>query len=355
MQRHSVREAAAGKWPGILAGMGLSGRALSGKHGPCPICGGKDRFRFDDKEGRGTWFCSRCGAGDGVKLAMLVTGQDFPDAAREIERAAGAVQPLVRQPEQDEAAKVRKLRQTWAEGSKLTHGDEAMAYLAGRGLEIETAPDCLRLHPALPYYDSRVLAGKFPAILARVVAPDGRGATLHRTYLQGGHKAPVSAPKKLMAGKAVAGAAVRLFPVAERLGITEGIETALAAAQLFGVPVWSCISSAGIQSFEPPEGVRELIVFGDNDANFVGQAAAYTSAHRLKRRGLVVTVEIPSTAGDWLDQLSGVPGPRRAGNYRDVLREPPVIGECSTSCRDVPATVGDDAKKGAGKPGDVPC
>jgi Uncharacterized protein conserved in bacteria len=186
MQRHSVREAAAGKWPGILAGMGLSDRALSGKHGPCPICGGRDRFRFDDKEGRGTWFCSQCGAGDGVKLAMLVTGQDFRAAALEIERAAGVVQPRVRQPEQDEAAKVHKLLQTWAEGDKLTRGDEAMTYLAGRGLDIETAPDCLRLHPALPYYDNRVLAGKFPAMLARVVAPDGRGATLHRTYLQGG-------------------------------------------------------------------------------------------------------------------------------------------------------------------------
>jgi len=304
MQRLNVREVAAGKWPGILAGMGLSDRALSGKHGPCPICGGTDRFRFDDKEGRGTWFCSHCGAGDGVNLAMRVTGLDFRTAALEIERAAGVIQSLVRQPEQDEAAKVRNLSQTWAEGSRLTRGDEAMTYLARRGLGIETAPDCLRLHAALPYFDNRVLVGKFPAMLARVVAPDGRGANIHRTYLQSGHKAPVSAPKKLMAGKPVAGAAVRLFPVAERLGIAEGIETALAAAQLFGVPVWSCISATGIQSFEPPEGVRELVIFGDNDSHFVGQSAAYAAANRLERRGFAVTVTIPPTPGDWLDQLN---------------------------------------------------
>jgi hypothetical protein len=61
-----------------------------------------------------------------------------------------------------------------------------------------------------------------------------------------------------MAGKPVARGAVRLFPAAEYMGIAEGIETALAAAQRFGVPVWSCISAAGIQSFEPPEGIREL-------------------------------------------------------------------------------------------------
>ncbi len=35
---------------------------------------GKTRFRFDDKEGRGTWICNHCGAGDGADLAMKVTG-----------------------------------------------------------------------------------------------------------------------------------------------------------------------------------------------------------------------------------------------------------------------------------------
>lgn len=115
----------------------------------------------------------------------------------------------------------------------------------------------------------------------------------------------MSAPKKLMAGKPVAGAAVRPFPVTERpLCIAEGIETALAATQRFRVPVWSCISASGLQSFEPPEGVRKLIVFGDNDTNFVGQLAAYSAANRLKPRGWTVTVKMPPTPGDWLDQLN---------------------------------------------------
>ena len=47
--RPSVRDVAAGKWHGLLLGFGLSERQLSGKHCPCPICGGNDRFRFDDK------------------------------------------------------------------------------------------------------------------------------------------------------------------------------------------------------------------------------------------------------------------------------------------------------------------
>ena len=70
------------------------------------------------------------------------------------------------------------------------------------------------------------------------------------------------------------------------------------------VPVWSCISTSGIESFEPPEGVRELIVFADNDPNFAGQKAAFAVAHRLKLKGFGVEVIVPPEHGDWLDVLN---------------------------------------------------
>lgn len=44
------------------------------KHQSCPICGGKDRFRCDDKNGTGSWICNQCGAGTGFKLVELRTG-----------------------------------------------------------------------------------------------------------------------------------------------------------------------------------------------------------------------------------------------------------------------------------------
>jgi len=99
----------------------------------------------------------------------------------------------------------------------------------------------------------------------------------------------------------LSGAAIRLTAVSQVLGIAEGIETALAASELFEVPVWSCISTAGIESFEPPAGVREVIVFADHDENFAGQAAAYRAAHRLKLKRYDVEVCIPPEPGDWLD------------------------------------------------------
>ena len=81
MLRLNVRDVALGKWHGLLLGFGLTERQLSGKHGPCPVCGGTDRFHFDNKQGRGTWFCSKCGAGDGVALLMSLKGWDFKTAA----------------------------------------------------------------------------------------------------------------------------------------------------------------------------------------------------------------------------------------------------------------------------------
>lgn len=68
-------------WPQILTGLGIA-VPENNKHGPCPICGGKDRFRFDDKQGRGTWICNQCRHGDGLDLVARVNACDLLSAAR---------------------------------------------------------------------------------------------------------------------------------------------------------------------------------------------------------------------------------------------------------------------------------
>ncbi len=305
-----IREVAQGRWRGILSSFGLTDKQLSGKHTACPVCGGKDRFRFDDKEGRGTFFCSHCGAGDGVQLVMSLKGIDFMTAAHEIEAIAGVVQPAPVAKLPDDNQKLDALRRVWGESKPLAIGDEAMRYLAGRGLNLSTPPDNLRLHPALPYHDGEKFVGKFQAMVALVLAPDGTGATLHRTYLKDGRKAPVECPKKLMPGRSVTGAAIRLSSAGEGVGIAEGIETALAASIRFGIPVWSCVTAHGLETFEPPAGVTRITIFADNDASFTGQKAAYTAAFRLVQQGFDVVVQVPAAVGDWLDVLEGARTPR---------------------------------------------
>ncbi|HBD5000275.1 TPA: DNA primase, partial [Escherichia coli] len=71
------------QWPMIFEQLGIVVPPAH-RHGPCPCCGGKDRFRMDDLDGRGTWFCNQCGAGDGLDLVSLVFGCNLVRAARKI-------------------------------------------------------------------------------------------------------------------------------------------------------------------------------------------------------------------------------------------------------------------------------
>lgn len=80
-----IMRSANGRWHYILTSLGIC-VPDNHKHGACPKCGGKDRFRFDDKNGKGTWFCNHCGSGDGLDLLKLVTGKDTKTACFEINK-----------------------------------------------------------------------------------------------------------------------------------------------------------------------------------------------------------------------------------------------------------------------------
>lgn len=304
---HAIRtrtaDEAIGRWPGILQSLGVDPAYLSKRHGPCPICAGKDRYRFDDKDGRGIWYCSHCGAGDGFRLLQRLQGWSFGEAARQVDRIVGTVRPGPVMPERTEASKVRALAQVWEASRAVVDGDPVWRYLNQR-LGIEQVPGGLRLHPGLRYTDEdgRDL-GCFPAMLGKIQYPDGTGVSIHRTYLTDeGHKAPVPQPKKIMAGKPLNAGAVRLGEVEAALGIAEGIETALAASRRFGVPVWAATNAVLLEAWVPPAGVERVLIAGDNDASYTGQAAAFRLARRLVQEGLAVEIQIPGQVGkDWAD------------------------------------------------------
>jgi len=299
MRREPIADLCVGRWRGILTSLGIDDRFLSPKHGPCPICNsGTDRWRWDDKDGRGSWFCSKDGAGDGFSLLMKINGWSFAQAAKEVERVVGLAPVTPNRREFTDEQKQHALRRVYTESRPVVQGDAVWTYLNHR-TGITEMPAAIRFHPGLRYDASR----SFPAMLGLVTMPDGKASTMHRTWLDGnGGKAPVEEPKKVMAGSIKTGA-IRLSPVAECLGIAEGIETALRAYVRFEVPTWAAISAGGMRDWIAPEGVKHVIIFGDNDANFTGQSAAFDLAHRLSMGGITTEVFIPQQVGtDWADE-----------------------------------------------------
>lgn len=311
--RTDIHDLALGKWRSLLPELGIHEQFLTDKHGPCPICGGKDRFRWDNKDGRGSYICSKCGPGSGVDLVIGVNRVDFRVAKQMIEAKIGTakIEPIKPRRGFDSSRFVDR----WKGALKLSGDDQASVYLRSRGIEVCEYPSVLRYMPRQAYYHDDKSVTYHPALAALFVGPDLKEATVHFTHLadDGLGKANVREAKKLAPGKIPQGGAVRLGSSAETMGIGSGLETSLAASILFGIPVWASLNDGNLIKWTPPERARHIVIFGDHDENYCGQAAAYTLAHKLRCKGYEVDIEIPARCGDdWCDVLG------RRGSRKEI-------------------------------------
>lgn len=96
-----VRQQAQGKWHMILHSLGYHVSSNPKEHTPCPACGGKDRFRFDDIEGKGTWLCSQGGkgqvSGDGLSFLIDHVGMRPNQAQQAVASVLGITAPTMQQ------------------------------------------------------------------------------------------------------------------------------------------------------------------------------------------------------------------------------------------------------------------
>lgn len=290
-----------GKWHGIFASLGIE--VGDGKHCPCPICSGSDktsdRFRMDNKEGRGTWFCNQCGAGDGFNLVQKVLNIDFKEAAKEIESIIGSVSVSNNIPK-EKTVNPEMLRGIFKGSKPANKTCQVGSYLFNRGLSV--VPGTLRFHPKCYEPEKK---RETPAMIAVFTSAEGKALTMHRTFLDGhGSKAVIDQPKKILPGlEKLTGGAIRLFdPVDGMIGVSEGIETAIAVKEMMNIPCWSVVSTTLMEGFEPPKGIESVVILADNDKNFAGQKSAFILANKLALKGIKVSVMVPDRPGtDFLD------------------------------------------------------
>lgn len=100
-----------GRWPQILGAVGgIGSEFLTGKHGPCPLCGDfsrpdSDRWRWDDHGGNGGGYCNQCGgkngsggAISGLDLIARARGITFAEACAAVDEHLGGEPVAPRQP-----------------------------------------------------------------------------------------------------------------------------------------------------------------------------------------------------------------------------------------------------------------
>lgn len=309
MDAHAIHaQLGADGWREILLASGIDEKHLRNRHGPCPACGGKDRFRFDNRHGRGDWICNHCGSGDGFRLLMNAMRIDFAEARKLVMSTAGLresapVQYAPRQltPEPEEiSSPTQRVRALLRESCMVDDCEPSRLYLASRKLWPLPRGHSLRAHPSVPYWHEKQCIGRFPALIAAVRDMGGELVTAHVTYLEPtGEKLRDFEPRKILSAmKGREGCAVPLMPHGDTLGIAEGIETALSAAIMHEVPVWSALNKTLLQKFEPPATVNKLIIFADRDV--AGLDAATKLMERLQERVRLV-IKTPQS-DDWNDQ-----------------------------------------------------
>jgi hypothetical protein len=363
-----IAEARALSVSGVIDRLGVAGLRPAGLEmtGPCPLCGGRDRFGVHLKTG--VFLCRKCGikGGDVIQLARELLGVDFlaaldwlvgareievdpAERARRIERARQVEARQAQDAARYRAAAVRDAGTIWKRAVAEAEGPH-VDYLRLRGLDparIGGVPRVIRLLRDHPY--RRKIGGAWrelhrgPCMVAVVQNGDGVGRAVHQTWID------LAAPKgkariafegegypaKLVRGSKKGGA-IRLVtpPGASVLVMGEGIETTLTARAVGWAPgaaFWAGVDLGNMagkmqpgearrptgvpdmadpEAFVPPAWVRRLILIEDGDSDPVATRAKLESCARRAmalRPGLEAEI-VPMPRGLDLNDLAAEPG-----------------------------------------------
>ncbi|HDY9258267.1 TPA: toprim domain-containing protein [Klebsiella pneumoniae] len=266
-----VTHAAAGQWPSVLAGLHIDVPDSPRRHAPCPACGGADRFRFDDN-GRGSFICNQCGAGDGLDLIRKVNGCDTTEAARIVAEALGFD---YRTAERDEPAARRRREQMDNERHQREQVRQQQAAEDAEQRRLTFARVYAELRQGAGPGESEYLAGKgLPGFTFLVLSTgdlllplvDGSGAVVAAQTIT------PQGEKRLLTGSAKRGAfhAVNAPAAPQAVIIAEGLATAMSVHLMCPDALTVCAIDAGnllpvaeVMRQKHPQ--AQIVIAADND------------------------------------------------------------------------------------------
>ena len=334
-------------WYFIFASLGIDVPANPRRHGPCPICGGRDRFRFDAKNGAGTWFCnqgdsthpSHKRAGDGLALVADFLEISDSEAAKKVQEITGDPVRLFSmlektRPTQQDKQNQKKIGQILKNSTPLTDsgsnrtmvraGKSAVeTYFRRRGLPV-LLPETARVKVVPQGYDLIIplfLGKEIPAVHVTMITKDGQKRP--QAWLEGKNRY-TSGSLKNTAGHYVfndiVGAEEQLSPDNRRwIGIGEGLETVISARVLSGWSSIFAISDMGVQAFlDTPSNIElfqknqlGIAILVDRDISNAGQKASAILAKKAKEAEIPVLFLLPpsiikggSKGADWNDAIT---------------------------------------------------
>ncbi|WP_260291437.1 DUF927 domain-containing protein [Proteus vulgaris] len=252
-----IVNASQGRWFYILANLGIT-VPDNHKHGACPKCGGKDRFRFDDKNGKGTWFCNQCGHGDGLDLVKLVTGKETKTVCQEVNK-------IILLPAFKEIAPTPIKKVNAKKG--IEHYEKIKAfcslgesqYLINKGLANH---QCLITRQQYTQGDFSFPVG---SLLLPLVDTD--------SVIKGGQLISLNGEKSLLSGSTLSGSFIIVRqpekkPL-EQIVITEGFATGLSLFKCLDALIVASVSATNLvkvaQQLRAQYPDAKIIIAGDND------------------------------------------------------------------------------------------
>ncbi|WP_275075470.1 TOPRIM and DUF927 domain-containing protein [Providencia rettgeri] len=316
-----VKLKANGQWQNILSNLGAE--VPLNTHTACPHCGGKDRFRFDDKDGNGTFICSQCGSGDGLDLVQRVLGGSVTEAAYEVAGMIGIDTrsdnpPAYRSHEvkaQRDALKAQK-----AESQANEQIEKHKRFTERYSRTIANAKQGESEYFKTKGFDSTTVTLLADgSLIIPLIDTDGT-ITAAQTIKPNGEK-------RLLLDSAKNGS---YYPINEPVNVStviiaEGLATAMTcqliqpeAHTVAAIDASNLIHVAKVMRTKYPE--SQIIIAGDNDSkNEVNTGKVKAEAAAREVSGYV---SIPPCQGDWNDYLQSREREATASAFSEGIYQP---------------------------------